>query len=147
MSANRDPLAGKRLDSWKEIASFFGRAERTVKRWETERGLPVHRVPGSARGSVFAYPEELAEWLKGRSTELEAEEAPSAETNEPTLPTSAPTPPFTPARVAAWLVPLILAAALVGIFSLGGRGIHFKALANRHAPNAEAQELYLKGRY
>jgi len=67
MAANRDPLAGKRLDSWKEIAAFFGRAERTVKRWETERGLPVHRVPGSGRGSVFAYSDELADWLKGRS--------------------------------------------------------------------------------
>ena len=153
MSANRDPLAGKRLDSWKEIASFFGRAERTVKRWETERGLPVHRVPGSARGTVFAYPEELAEWLKGRSTELEAEEAPSVESDQqqassasaPTVPIA--TPPFTPARVAAWLIPLVLAAVLVAIFSLGGRGLHFKALANRHAPSADAQELYLKGRY
>jgi tetratricopeptide (TPR) repeat protein len=54
----------RRLDSWKEIATFFGRDERTVKRWEKERGLPVYRVPGSARGGVFAYAEELAEWLQ-----------------------------------------------------------------------------------
>ena len=66
MAANPDPLSGKRLDSWKEIASFFGRAERTVKRWETERGLPVHRVPGGGRSAVFAYSNELAGWLKGR---------------------------------------------------------------------------------
>jgi hypothetical protein len=32
----------RRLDSWKEIASFFDRDERTVKRWEKEKGLPVH---------------------------------------------------------------------------------------------------------
>jgi tetratricopeptide (TPR) repeat protein len=65
MAAHGDPLgAKKRLDSWKEIATFFGRDERTVKRWEKERGLPVYRVPGSARGGVFAYAEELADWLK-----------------------------------------------------------------------------------
>ena len=65
MAAHSQPLAPKkRLDSWKEIAAFFGRDERTVKRWEKERGLPVYRVPGSARGGVFAYAEELSEWLK-----------------------------------------------------------------------------------
>ena len=44
----------RRIDSWKEIAAFFGRDERTVKRWEKERGLPVHRLPGE-RGGVFAW--------------------------------------------------------------------------------------------
>lgn len=53
------------LFSWKEIAVFLDRAERTVKRWERERGLPVHRVPGGERGGVFAYPEELRAWLLG----------------------------------------------------------------------------------
>jgi tetratricopeptide (TPR) repeat protein len=62
-----DPLQAKdrRLDSWKEIAAFFDRDERTVKRWEKERALPVHRVPGAPRGGVFAYTEELAQWLNG----------------------------------------------------------------------------------
>jgi TolB-like protein len=68
-----------RLDSWKEIAAFFGRDERTVRRWEKERGLPAHRVPGGARGGVFAYTSELADWLKGRSEELDSEDAASAE--------------------------------------------------------------------
>lgn len=54
---------GERLDSWKSIASFFGRDERTVKRWEKERGLPVHRVPGGGRGTVYAYSAELSAWL------------------------------------------------------------------------------------
>lgn len=69
----------KTLVSWKEIAAFLNRAERTVKRWERERGLPVHRVPGGERGSVFAYPDELADWLRGKSSELEAEEAATAD--------------------------------------------------------------------
>jgi TolB-like protein len=53
----------RRLDSWKEIAAFFGRDERTVRRWEKESALPVHRVPGGARGRVFAYERELDQWL------------------------------------------------------------------------------------
>ena len=52
----------RRIDSWKEIAAFFGRDERTVKRWEKERALPVHRLPGE-HGGVFAYADELDRWL------------------------------------------------------------------------------------
>ena len=126
MAANRDPLAGKRLDSWKEIAAFFGRAERTVKRWEAERGLPVHRVPGTGRSSVFAYSDELADWLKGRSQELEADEATSESSSPASAAASASKPGLNAARVTAWLLPLGLAAALVAFFSLGGRGLHFK---------------------
>jgi Tfp pilus assembly protein PilF len=80
MAAHGEPIgAKKRLDSWKEIATFFDRDERTVKRWEKERGLPVYRVPGSARGGVFAYAEELAEWLKAPNPNLESGEAPAAQ--------------------------------------------------------------------
>ena len=60
------------LVSWKEISVFLNHSESTVKRWERERGLPVHRIPGGERGSVFAYPSELTDWLKGKALELEA---------------------------------------------------------------------------
>jgi hypothetical protein len=53
----------RRLDSGKEIAAFLGRDERTVWRWEKESVLPVHRVPGAAKGRVFAYESELDLWL------------------------------------------------------------------------------------
>jgi len=53
----------KILQSWKEIASYLGRTERTCRRWEKEFGLPVHRMDGSPRASVFAYREELDRWL------------------------------------------------------------------------------------
>ena len=46
---------GARLDSWKEIAAYLGKADRTVKRWEKERGLPAHRLPGLGNASVYAY--------------------------------------------------------------------------------------------
>ncbi len=58
--------AGRRLDSWKEIASFLGRGIRTVQRWEREEGLPVHRLPHAERGSVFADPKELSAWWDSR---------------------------------------------------------------------------------
>ena len=45
-----------RLDSWKEIASYFRREVRTVQLWEKREGLPVHRHFHQQLGSVFAFP-------------------------------------------------------------------------------------------
>ena len=58
--------AGRRLDSWKEIAAYLGRGVRTVQRWEREEGLPVHRLAHAERGSVFADPAELTNWWRSR---------------------------------------------------------------------------------
>ena len=180
-----------RLDSWKEIAAFFGRDERTVRRWEKERGLPAHRVPGGARGSVFAYTSELADWLKGRSEELDIEDPVSREVADaqtdfaravtiqplpvarqtpaqvlpvqirptqilpnqilpnqifPPQPVPRPAPDvrsWPPSRLAAWIVPLLLAGGLVTYFSVGHSGPPYKALASRHPASAETQDLYL----
>lgn len=57
---------GRRLDSWKAIAEYLGREVRSVQRWETERALPVYRIPGQGRGVVFAYSGELDDWLERR---------------------------------------------------------------------------------
>jgi len=57
------PQARERLDSWKEIAAYLGRDLRTVRRWEKDKGLPVHRVPGGERQAVFAYRAEIDAWL------------------------------------------------------------------------------------
>lgn len=54
----------RRFNSWKEIATFLDRDIRTVWRWEKERGLPVHRIPGDGRRAVFAYQREIEAWLK-----------------------------------------------------------------------------------
>ena len=51
------------LQSWKEIAACLGRSERTCRRWETEHQLPIHRMDGSSRGTVFAYKAELDRWM------------------------------------------------------------------------------------
>jgi serine/threonine-protein kinase len=58
-----------RLDSWKQIANYLGRDVRTVIRWENERGLPIHRIPGKKGHGVFAQREEVDAWLHGRSEE------------------------------------------------------------------------------
>lgn len=55
----------RRLESWKAIARYLDRDVRSVQRWERERGLPVHRIPGQ-KGSVFAYESELETWLHSR---------------------------------------------------------------------------------
>jgi hypothetical protein len=68
-SHNNPQRPDGRLDSWKTIGAFFGRDERTVKRWEGQRGLPIHRVPGAGRTSVYAYASGLNEWLKTADTQ------------------------------------------------------------------------------
>src|SRR5437868_5051593 len=55
-----------RLDSWKQIAAYLGKSERTVRRWQQTEGLPVHRHIHQQRGSVWAYRKELDDWLDGR---------------------------------------------------------------------------------
>ena len=71
----------RRLDSWKEIGAFFGRDERTVKRWEATRGLPVRRLPGKGRASVYAFEIELERWLEGTKA-LEAKSGATTEISE-----------------------------------------------------------------
>lgn len=57
------PSDQTRLQSWKEIAAYLNHEVRTVRRWEKERGLPVHRIPGK-RSGVYALAPEIDAWLK-----------------------------------------------------------------------------------
>lgn len=54
-----------RLDSWKSIARHFGRTPRTVQRWHSEYGLPVRHL-GGHKSSIFAYADELDNWMRNR---------------------------------------------------------------------------------
>jgi TolB-like protein len=54
-----------RLSGWKKIADHLGRDPRTVQNWERERAMPVHRLPGGAGSTVFAYTDQLGAWLDG----------------------------------------------------------------------------------
>ena len=60
--------AEDRLESWKQIAAYLKRGVRTVRRWETEEGLPVHRHMHRSLGSVYAYKWEIDAWRQTRPT-------------------------------------------------------------------------------
>jgi hypothetical protein len=81
-----DP-ASPRLDGWKAIAAYLGRDERTAQRWRL-RGLPVHQVPGGKRGTVFAYTQEIDDWLT-RQTEAQTSVKPESAGLLPPVDTSA----------------------------------------------------------
>jgi len=89
-----------RLTSWKEIAAHLRREVRTVVRWEKERGLPVHRVPGGRGRSVFAFTDELDRWAAGADSE-----------------------PAAPRSAAGVWKPRWLAAATIAIVAVAAAGI------------------------
>jgi tetratricopeptide (TPR) repeat protein len=163
------------LASWKSIGQFFHCDERTVKRWEQERGLPVHRAPGGKRGYVFAYIWELDNWL--RVGEKQENPEPSARKEASDV-----TPNFTPSASAisaaegkqpaqiakpifvnrrfvwgtAGMVILLLAGAAEAPHIL--KGSHavppaessvFRSTPSTlwHIPASGAENLYLQGRY
>src|SRR5690242_21950935 len=66
--------ASDSLNSWKEIASYLKRDERTVRRWQ-EEGLPIHRHVHKKRASVYAYKSEIDAWWRTDRTRVEAAEA------------------------------------------------------------------------
>lgn len=126
LSGNGSGRAG-RLKSWKEIAAFFGADERTVKRWEVKRGLPVHRLPGGAKSTVYAETAELELWLKG-------EPAAAADAARPLR--------RRPLRIAA--AAALLAALAGGALALRGFG---PAAPAHHQPSQPVADLYFAGRY
>ena len=63
-------VAEDRLESWKQIAAYLNRGVRTVRRWETQEGLPVHRHMHRSLGSVFAFKSEIDAWLETRPAHL-----------------------------------------------------------------------------
>jgi Tfp pilus assembly protein PilF len=147
---------GRRLDSWKEIAPFFGRDERTVRRWEKERALPVHRIPGASKGRVFAYESELREWLSSSESLSDA-----AQTEPPqSSATAQPIQRFLFGTAEKWLAALTIFAVLAAaIFVYGTAHLSVVARASvmpvilaparsaDHSSVSGAEELYLQGRY
>src|SRR6516162_9624365 len=73
------PDSATRLDSWKAVASYLGRSDKTVRRWEEKEGLPIDRLHHDKRGSVYAYKQELDAWWESRKATIEAEETAPAD--------------------------------------------------------------------
>ena len=151
MATSLQPQSTRRLDSWKEIAAFFERDERTVRRWEVERGLPIHRVPGTSRGSVFAFASELEAWLRRPQPEPAGQSEP--------IPTPSPIPIAAQAqgdrsstRVLPWVIAALLSFSVFAAVYSYRQTTHFHARAagsssTGRVPSPEAQDLYLKGRF
>lgn len=76
-AADANPPA-RRLESWKRIAQYLNRDVRTVQRWETAEGLPVHRLQHHKQGSVFAFVDELDDWLEARASHVGGSRTPPA---------------------------------------------------------------------
>jgi len=104
---------GRRLDSWKEIADYLGRDVRTAVRWEKEKGLPVRRLPGGKRQSVFAFAEEIDDWLKQLDEPEAVCESPAVAPSDSSLPADkARTSRSFIAPAATWIMAAGLFAAL-----------------------------------
>jgi tetratricopeptide (TPR) repeat protein len=62
------------IESWKDISAYLKRSTRTCRRWEAELGLPIHRLDGTPKARVFAYPRELDRWISDKLHHIEASE-------------------------------------------------------------------------
>jgi Tfp pilus assembly protein PilF len=162
-----DPTA-LRLNGWKEIAAYLGRGERTVKRWEAERELPVRRLPGGGRASVHAYTNELEHWLQSNRGPIAREEQDAPEPGlamleERSDESQAPSGVFLPVPVASaasrtgwerWgraagvlvVAGFVLAFSLVA-WKLTRRPVAVTASVVTGAKRTVAHDLYLKGRF
>ncbi len=140
--------SGRRLDSWKAIAGYFGRAERTVKRWEVTRGLPVRRLPNGPRSAVFAYENELAAWLAQGTVAAGAAAAP--------LPEPPATAEVGKRRWKNWLalgtiagvsIAAVAAAVWFALPAALGPGARPASQPARRPANAQAANFYSSGLY
>ncbi|HEX4737511.1 MAG TPA: tetratricopeptide repeat protein [Allosphingosinicella sp.] len=133
-SASGNVRRGGRLKSWKEIAAFFGADERTVRRWEA-RGLPVRRLPGGGRATVYADVAELETWMRGRDDVL------------PSAAGDAPVPSARRRRRAAFVAGIAAVAAAGVAFIAFAPGGSSGAPAAPHRPPQQAVDLYLTATY
>ena len=99
---------GNILESWKAIAAHLDRNVRTCQLWEREMGLPIHRLDGSPKARVFAYPAELDRWLDEKLHEHDRNPRPNGKKGQATLPT-----------LPAWNIGLIAGLAVLAIAAIG----------------------------
>lgn len=135
------PSLGRRLKTWKEIASFIGCDARTARRWEDSRGLPVRRYPNSSRSAVYAYESELRAWLES-----------GMRIDAPTPPPDAPLTAGIPSPRAINLRRAVAALAVIFLVGAAGLavwlvGLRSAPVESRHVPPQAAEALYRDGLY
>ncbi len=59
----------KKLVGIKAIAGYLDMSVRNVYHWEKKLGLPIHRVSGHRGYRLYAYKEEIDQWLKDKDVE------------------------------------------------------------------------------
>ncbi|MGO4682116.1 TPR end-of-group domain-containing protein [Hyphomicrobium sp. 2TAF46] len=156
----------RRLESWKEIAAFFNRDERTVRRWERQRGLPIHRVPGGERNLVYAYQLELERWLEGKPLNAEEGEADKPQpalvvaespAQQPGLDTVLPGSALLKFGRLPIMGVIILSLMVIGLAAFGAferpsslpswpAGL-WRSSKTPYAPSPQVRDLYLAGVY
>lgn len=103
-------MTSNRIDGWKAVGQYLGRERTTVIRWARTRDLPIHRVPGGKKASVYAFRDELDAWIEGAGAGAAAEgEANASADGLPVFNTEAADRQARPAHFRRWW---ILAAAL-----------------------------------
>ena len=139
-----------RLDSWKQIAAYLNRDPRTVQRWESEEGLPVHRQLHSRQGSVYAFTAELDAWWKSRTRHPETDPS-GPQSPAANLPAAEPngSADMPPQAIAPWrrLTPWLVVAGVIAMasslaFALKVRRAHGQPVG----VNPAAYEAYQRGR-
>ena len=66
LTATREQPGDEILYSWKEIAVFLKCSVRTAQRLERNENLPTHRHGHIRRGTVYAFKDEVQQWVKRR---------------------------------------------------------------------------------
>jgi tetratricopeptide (TPR) repeat protein len=137
-----------KLVGWKGIAAHFRRDERTVMRWAATKGMPVERVAGQGRGSVYGSPDALDAWLGSslaktpKLDEVEFELEGQNESVELPIPAARP-------RHRAWIGIAMIAGvvAFLTIVALAVLGPAGASPPRSTYTDPVAKAAYLKGTY
>ena len=153
------------LQGWNAIAEFLSCDVRTAKRWETERGLPVHRTrrtPGEGRANVYAVVFELEAWMAtAKSTNDTQPSVTAAHQMKPQVEeTPATTPTWLSRRwiVAGAVAAVCLVAATLAVWARGRKADSpagarvanepvSRSVPAMSSAGPNVQELYLHGSY
>lgn len=142
-----------RIESWKAIAEYLHRDTTTAIRWSKERGLPVHRIPGEKRSGVYAFRQEIDQWMaaegmrKAHGSGDSADGGPAMSVppfgvpldTEGPVPADAPPPVGrTPYRPPVALLALI---GIIGLFGVAGRALSARRPAATLTLRAEGASL------